>query len=822
MSIEEITIRKLRSNLDESDFQIAYSNLLLDNTNNLTPRDLQFLLKLGLIFLTYGDYSLAKLGYRIVLRYSNLYKDYTPLYDVAINKDYIPIAKFIEVSYFNSETISKRFFNSFLSSYKDNFLADGKYLTGGQKDLIGFSNKEQSNFVLVAPTSYGKSEIIINKVLSNPDKKLCIMVPSKALLAQTKRRLLENPKIVQLVKRVITHPEMYKGTEANFVAVLTQERLLRLLQKNPTLSLDLVLIDEAHNLLRGDTRAILLTQVLLILLKRNPSTVLNFFTPFVAEGNSLKIPYAEYEVKSRNTLEYLKVERFYYCDLKTDRKLFLYDQFISKSILVNEQVHSSDIEFIINYRSPKNIVYLNKPRDIETAAKALSAIYTVESSAELQNALNAISDFLHPDYTLLKCLSAGVCYHHGGMPDVIRLYVENLFSRIEKLEFIVTNSTLLEGVNIPAEKIFLLSNKVGRGNLSKAQFKNLIGRVCRFSEIFSNEKGNLNMLEPEIYLLKGDYADERSNLLSYLKQCAKSDITIEDEVKNIMLANDREGLSTEDKENLDKSLQYLENIEPNTIEVSNITYVTSEVGSLCFKNNVYDFDILLNEYQLNQNLVLHSGIVNINSTEGLMEFIYKIFIENIILTDENFQRLQNIQARKFYAMILEWRTTGSSYKQMIAKFTSYWNSLPDKIIYAGPKWGEIRRNDDSHRTLYVDLNDKTPVDKVNLAIVRIKEEQDYVDNNLIKYVEILNDLGKLNLDFYERIKYGTSDKYLICLLKNGFSLDLARTIRKPEYNLMVQINLEADEVRLDAEIILMMEANNENAILIFEASYHIS
>ena len=42
---------------------------------------------------------------------------------------------------------------------------------------------------------------------------------------------------------------MYNGNDENIIAVLTQERLLRLLQNNPNLKFDLLVVDEAHNLL---------------------------------------------------------------------------------------------------------------------------------------------------------------------------------------------------------------------------------------------------------------------------------------------------------------------------------------------------------------------------------------------------------------------------------------------------------------------------------------------------------------------------------------------------------------------------------------------
>lgn len=818
MSIEELTIRKLRNALGQSDFEGAYNRLLLDQGKQLEDSDIRLLFKLALLFLNFGDYSLAKLGYRIILRYSNLFKEYEPLYDVSINKGYIPVSRFIETTHFSSEETSARFFNLFNSAFKDNFLQNGIYLSYGQRSLVEFAKSSPDNYVLVAPTSYGKSDIIINRVLENIKKRICILVPSKALLAQTKRRLLNNGEVAEKIKRIITHPEMYKGTEQQFVSVLTQERLLRLLQNNPELTLDLIMVDEAHNLLRDDNRAILLAQVLLIAQKRNADVKLNFFTPFIADGKSLESPYAAYKLDSQQTTEYLKVERFYYIDLTGEKTLFLYDQFTDRSLRV-AQYTGSEVRFILKYAADKNIVYLNKPKDIEALAKLLSQAGGVQLTPEMQESLDAISDFLHPQYNLLDCIRSGIAYHHGGMPDVIRLYVENLFTKVPGMRFIVTNSTLLEGVNIPAEKIFILDNRIGSAALTKAQFKNLIGRVCRFSEVFNTDSGNLDLLEPAIYLIKGRYARENANIYNFLRKTAKSDLVIEDKVENLLLIDDTNTLSDDQQEDLHDSLQYLENIERDTVDVKDVAYATSVLGELCFKNNVYDFDILQSEQQLLDNYE-NTGITEINSPQAFMDALFNVFIEDIDIKDENFKRLRNEDARKFYSMILEWRSTGSSYKQMIAKFLKYWRK--QTIIYAGRKWGEIPFDENNFREFYVDLRTKSETEKINLAIHRIKEEQDYVDNNLIKYIEIYNDLGLMDTDFYEKIKYGTSDKIMICLLKNGFSLDLAKCITQPAYANFLTVNLKQDEVFVDNGIIAAMEIFGENQLMIFEVTYHVS
>jgi hypothetical protein len=61
----------------------------------------------------------------------------------------------------------------------------------------------------------------------------------------------------------------------------------------------------------------------------------------------------------------------------------------------------------------------------------------------------------------------------------------------------------------------------------------------------------------------------------------------------------------------------------------------------------------------------------------------------------------------------------------------YWNQLEDKRVYVGEKWGEIKRKEEDIKPLYIDMSVKSSEQKVNIAILRVKEEQDFIDNILI-------------------------------------------------------------------------------------------
>ena len=477
-----VTLNKLRNSAyRQDDFYRLYKELITKEVPTLAADEKMFLLKLAIIFLNQEDININKLGYRIILEYSTKFSDYEPLYETAINQGYIPIVKFIEENYISKEQIDNSFFLTWLSSFNETFKRGSIYLSCQQKSLFeNFTQDQSNNIAVIAPTSYGKSELIIAKVKENLDKKICIIVPSKALLAQTKRRLIKHDDICRAFRKIITHPELYKGNEENLIAVLTQERLQALMNKHKNVYFDCIFIDEAHNIFSDDDRASLLGQVQLILNKRNPNTKFSYFSPFISDTNNLKLKYSNISISSSKISENLKSEKFYVLNSLNGLDFKLFDQSTNMFFDMDlDEKDSNYIEFIKNHSGNKNILYINKPKDVENFV--LEFINTLPNILDIENDndYKAIQNYSHRDYKLLNCLRKGVVYHHASMPDIIKLYVEKIFTKNPNFKYIITTSTLLEGVNIPAEKMFLLSYKKGKNKLTKSQFICIISfRSC--------------------------------------------------------------------------------------------------------------------------------------------------------------------------------------------------------------------------------------------------------------------------------------------------------------------------------------------------------
>lgn len=828
MKAAELSVLMLRnkSNLEDSLFLDLYTRLISNTGSDLSNDEKQYLLKMAVIFLSSKSIITVQLGYRIILAYSNRFEQYQPLHDAAHLLEYIPVVHYIDkksVNEYEENHISKLM----LEAYKENFLFTDEsliYRSAGQMQLNNFVT-ENNQAVIVAPTSYGKSDLIIEKVISNIDKNICIIVPSKALLAQTRSNLFKKHQITDFRPKIVTHPDMYKPGD-HVLAVLTQERLLRLMQRNPDLKLDIVIVDEAHNLLPSDNRAKLLAQVLLITEKRNSDVELSFFTPFIADSTSIELINQDQVRPYLDIHESMKVERLYYVDIDASgesSKVTLYDQFLNRplgSVRINQR---TDIDFVIANSDIKNIVYVNKQRDAEKYAMRLAD--SLNPPAQINNIIEevsaALADLIHPDYSMIFCLQKGIVFHHGGLPDIIRIYIEDVYAKSGFVTHIVTTSTLLEGVNIPASRMFLLTPNKGAGYLTKSQFRNLIGRVARFGDIFNTASGGLRLLEPHIYVVNGSLSREKFNPLKFLKERASVTIKLEDKILNPLLKR------TENITERREALQYLENIEEGSSQLEDVIVAQTPIGKSCFKNNVYDFDVLKSELQLQQNLDSYDQENSslIDSPNELVKSIFAVFFTNITLStgSENFGRIRdNEKAQNFYSLFVGWRSEGAHYKRMISHFLRYWSELGSNYVYVGQRWGEETYGT-GVLSLWVDMSKKTSAQKVNLAIAKIKEEQDFVDYNLLQYVEVLHDLSMLDENFYDTVKYGTSNQQMITLLKHGCSIELATLIVEHEsYWSLIAASSVTDEVQFTQDLFDLMQENNENKILIFEVKSYLS
>lgn len=806
--------------LEKTEFKTIYKKLLL---GKCIKKDYTCLLSIAVIFLNSSDNNIVNLGYRIILLYTLQTKDYFPLYEVSLKNGFFPVTKLVEK---NSKSNKDNIYVMLNRAMMEDWHKERIYLTNKQKELIEiFREKTNESLLINAPTSYGKTDLILTLINQCQNKKICILTPTKALLHQTRMRI--KAKRFPWVNKIIVNPEMYNIQDDSFIAVLTQERLLRLLKENPSLSLDFIVVDEAQNLFEKEQRSILLSSVIILLNKRNPHTIFKFLSPFVCDENNLKVSYTSFLSESFRISENIKSELIHLYNIKEKQGLSLYDQYLNDFVHIDsEQENLNAIDFIKKHSTEKNIIYFNKPKDIESFTRLLiKNLPYISMSGLLEKAVDSISEAVNSNYYLVEALKKGVAYHHGSMPENIRSFIETLYSKEKDIRYIVTSSTLLEGVNMPATSLFMMDCKKGRCNLSASSLKNLFGRICRFNEIFNERTGSLTKLLPKIYFILDEYYDKRINIEKYIKEHVGVERKIVDIVENPLLE------MAQNKTKKEKAVDFIENFQNGSIEGYEKKHIEEIVAKSCILNNVSEIDLIQSEKQLQQKfeLFFSSNFESVNDENDLLEVLANVFLPFINESKEakKLIRLKNEAAQDFYAMFLMWQLENRPLSQQIMNFVGYWNNLIKKgdntIVYVG-KWGEITNSfwdrvketfSDGYLKNWVDIKQKNQLEKINLAIVRVKEEQDFIENSLMKFVEVLKDCGKIEEEFYMKIKYGTTDEITICMIKNGITKSTAKLLRD-KYGDYCVIDLESGNVNFEDGLINAMRENGENEIIIHE------
>jgi helicase len=131
-------------------------------------------------------------------------------------------------------------------------------------------------------------------------------------------------------------------------------------------------------------------------------------------------------------------------------------------------------------KNDKTLVYSGKKNYAEKRANRICNTREKQVlSPDLEELKSFLSKTIHQDYSLIDCIEHGVAFHHGNVPKFAREEIEEIYSDSSDLQTIVTTPTLMQGVNLPAEKIFLVGAKKGSEDLTDFEFNNLVGRVGR-------------------------------------------------------------------------------------------------------------------------------------------------------------------------------------------------------------------------------------------------------------------------------------------------------------------------------------------------------
>lgn len=714
--------------------------------------------------------SYIEIAYYIILKYSIQYNDYRPLYDFSINFGFYPIAKsIIKNKLIDDFTIN----DCVLDSEMDNYNNDDYIETYEQKNIKEkLLNDESKEISYIAPTSFGKSSIIMEHIIKNKsiNKKVGIIVPTKSLLMQT-YRMVRN---IDINRKLIIHDEMYEGEE-EFIAIVTQERALRLLERCK--SFDILYIDEAHNLFNKDSRNILLSRLIRKNKVMNPNQKVMYLSPLISDSNNLKFD-SNQEIEEQRINYNLKECEIY--EYVLTGKVRKYNRFINKFYNIGEV--EKIYKYISNYSEEKNFIYLRAPKKIEIFSKQLyQELSDIEITTEINELIDELKKFVHDDFYVINLLRKGILYIHGKMPDMIKEYLEYQYKNIAEIKYIVANSVILEGMNLPIDTLFIMNVYA----LDQKLLTNLIGRVNRLNKIFNSEKSELNKLLPKIHFVNSEEFNRKNskmeNKIHLLRNRSFSDF-----IENPVLAKydvEKLGLSPDEKEQ--KKVEVVNILNSEEFICSEYVDEDDKLKKYLIENSIADIysdvDKLVDD--INKKIEIIKNNKDKWSKYNIIDKIYVLFVYNIgYIKDFEFDRLNNIEARKYYNGFIYY-SNNRSLKENIDSLVVYFDKKAQRgeDLYIGESYGEKAKETDSYRNgkeVYVDLSNKSYEEKVNLAIVKLKIEEDFIGYKLNKFIVMMKDYELITEEEYNNCIYGTNDKKKISLVKLGLSKSLILRLEK--------------------------------------------
>lgn len=369
-----------------------------------------------------------------------------------------------------------------------------------------------ASIAISAPTSTGKSFIlqvfISNAYASRPGFRACYVVPTRALISQVQAdlKLALADAGAQDVEVITVPPEPDEQLPAKVVFVFTQERLQILLNNDPDRKVDFLVIDEAHSVQDGD-RGILLQGVIDELIARKPHTQLLFASPTVSNLEIFGRMTGRSDISPQSTDEATVSQNFIEVEVtgvkRGDVVLYARDGATRNEIgtaqLGQTLASRTDCLVHLSHRfgsEKQSIVYADGQADAEKIALQISTLRAAEgrhqpASDALQELSNLAKEAVHSKYVLAATVLNGVGFHYGNIPTVLRNGIEQAFSA-GQLQYLVCTSTLLAGVNMPAQNIFMHTPQRKKSTpLESIDFWNLAGRAGRLRKEF---QGNIYLL----------------------------------------------------------------------------------------------------------------------------------------------------------------------------------------------------------------------------------------------------------------------------------------------------------------------------------------
>lgn len=686
--------------------------------------------------------------------------------------------------------------------------------------------KDSNHFSFSGPTSFGKSFIMdafINYIIDERHgvDNIIVLVPTRALINQVSKRL--KVEIKHENYRVMTHPivpAMYRKDNAKYVFVFTPERMIAYLSEKNNPLISYLFIDEAQKIIaKKDSRAPLYYQA--ISMAERKSIKLFFASP--------NIPNSDIFLKlfDKSTDECMVIKeapvsqnRFFIDFVERKEKMFTES---GKDDIFEPFGNYNNLNELLLYigRDKKNIIYCNSVEDTINFALSFSKVLEDKKDSRIDEVIKLIQEYLHKDYYLIDCLKKGIAFHFGKLPQRIREKIEELYEQ-KAIDYMFCTSTLLEGVNLPAQNIFILNNTIGLRKFTDVDFWNLAGRAGRLSKELSGniicvrldsnkwnvKESDMDMIRKKVIkhvsptILKGEdnfYKNVEKSLLG--KPFTKKSVT-KDEAEtwnhyaNIIYYQEVAKADSLLKSNFMKknhktAKKVLENIEKNNVVPENILEQSTSIKPM-YQNAIWN--------GLNNVDKAFPEEITPNACYGVLVNMYKNYKWEIEESKGRNPLVRDPEQLKYYAVLMYTWMSSKPLNMIIGNMINYYRKK-------GRIW---------HRNEYV-LFAYTNKEHINWVINDLIADIDnalrfkiknYFSNYYLLVAE-KNGVEVAGADWSEYLEYGTTDKIIIDLQNVGFPRHIAMLIKEKYEEVLVYDENELLEVQIEKLLGLLLENNHK-------------
>lgn len=344
------------------------------------------------------------------------------------------------------------------------------------------------NIVLSAPTSFGKSYIIDALISIKKPNNVLIIVPTIALLDETRRRIYSKFKsdynIITTSKQEIKSKNIF---------ILTQERALSYIKSKTAFDLDLFIVDEFYKINdKDDYRSSILQRVVLYF--KSISKQQYFLCPNVYDIKGIFIEDMKFEklidfktvIHNEEYIENIEKENITLNEIKT---IYYKNTLYNKYHPDFKKLYKLLNKYIDKIKE-QNLVYVYKVSNIVFISNILVNLNKYYLKNDIKHDIENFVKWVIENYTknwyLVDALKYGIGIHNGRIHRFLSQIQVNLFNK-KRLNTIVATSSIIEGVNTEIKNIFLWDMREKRNEKIRFfKYKNIVGRAGRMNKYFKS------------------------------------------------------------------------------------------------------------------------------------------------------------------------------------------------------------------------------------------------------------------------------------------------------------------------------------------------